>query len=70
MPKVSKKSKFKTYLDKLDANSKRVGIVTEGDSWFAFPLPSRPNVVEVLIKRFGNRAAWLRSEVMGMKPGS
>ncbi len=65
MPKGSKKSKYKTYLDKLDANSACVGIVTEGDSWFAFPLPSRPNVVDVLIKRFGRHAAWLRHESNG-----
>ncbi len=60
-----KKSKFKIYIDKLEASSKRVGILTEGDSWFAFPLPSRPNIVDVLINRFSSHAAWLRHESNG-----
>jgi hypothetical protein len=66
MPKTPvPKSKFDEYIDKLAADPSKVGILSEGDSWFAFPLPSRPNVVEVLIKRFSGRAAWMRLESSG-----
>lgn len=66
MPKdPAPKSKFDEYLAKLAADPSKVGILTEGDSWFAFPLPSRPNVVEVLIKKFTGKAAWLRLEGNG-----
>lgn len=66
MPKTPvRKSKIDEYIDKLAADPGKVGILTEGDSWFAFPLPSRPNVVEVLIDRFSGKAAWLRLEDSG-----
>ena len=66
MPKdTAPKSKFDAYMEKLAADPSRIGILTEGDSWFAFPLPSRPNIVDVLISRFGSRAAWLRLEGNG-----
>lgn len=66
MPKdPAPKSKFDEYLAKLAADPSKVGILTEGDSWFAIPLPSRPNVVEVLIKKFTGKAAWLRLEGNG-----
>jgi hypothetical protein len=46
------KSKIEEYIERLSADPKKVGILSEGDSWFAFPLPSRPNIVDVLIERF------------------
>ena len=63
-PPVSK-TKMEEYIDRLAADPKKIGILTEGDSWIAFPLPSRPNVVEVLIDRFSGKAAWLRLEDSG-----
>ena len=66
MPKASApKSKIDQYIDRLAADPSKVGILTEGDSWFAFPLPSRPNVVDVLINKFSGRAAWMRLEDSG-----
>ena len=66
MPKdPAPKSKFDEYVAKLAADPSKVGILTEGDSWIAFPLPNRPNVVEVLIKKFTGKAAWLRLEDNG-----
>src|SRR5688572_31872838 len=65
MPQVTTKSRFQEYLDKLAADRSKVGILSEGDSWFAFPLPTRPNVVDVLIKKFSGRAAWYRLETNG-----
>jgi len=65
MPQVPNKSRFQEYLDKLAADPSKVGILSEGDSWFALPLPGRPNIVEVLIKRFSGRAAWYRLETSG-----
>jgi hypothetical protein len=58
----SSKTPFEAYIDKLNAAPGRVGILTEGDSWFALPLPGRPNVVDVLIRQLGSKAAWLRLE--------
>lgn len=40
-------------------------ILTEGDSWFAFPLPSRPDILDNLITTFAEKAAWLRLEGNG-----
>jgi len=59
------KSKIDQYIDKLAAGPKKLGILTEGDSWFALPFPSRPNVVDVLIDRFTGKAAWHRLESNG-----
>ena len=56
---------LEAYLKKLSSSPSRRGIVTEGDSWFAFPLASRPNVISKLVKRLGNKAAWLRLEANG-----
>jgi len=61
----SSKTPFQAYIDKLDAAPGRVGILTEGDSWFALPFPKRPNVVDVLIRQLGSKAAWLRLEKSG-----
>lgn len=65
MPQVHTKSRFQEYLDKLAADPGKVGILSEGDSWFALPLPSRPNIVDVLIKKFSGHAAWYRLEASG-----
>jgi hypothetical protein len=66
MPRTpSSKTPFEAYIDKLEAAPGRVGILTEGDSWFALPFPGRPNVVDVLIRQLGNKAAWLRLENNG-----
>jgi len=65
MPSIPVTSKVDEYITKLAADPAKVGILSEGDSWFAFPLRSRPNVVEVLIQRFSGKAAWLRLESSG-----
>lgn len=66
MPKNEpKKTPLQQYRDKLAADPSRVGILTEGDSWFDLPFPGRPNIVEVLIKRFQGKAAFLRLEESG-----
>jgi hypothetical protein len=61
----STKTPLETYIEKLEAVPSRVGILTEGDSWFALPLPGRPSVVDVLIKQLGSKAAWRRLEKSG-----
>ena len=53
------------FRNKLKQHPGAVRILTEGDSWLAFPLPSRPNIPDNLITAFGNRAAWLRLESIG-----
>jgi len=45
----SSKTPFEAYIDKLNASPGRIGILTEGDSWFALPFPKRPNIVDVRI---------------------
>lgn len=66
MPKaIVPKSKVEEYMERLSADPGKVGILTEGDSWFAFPLPARPNIVDVLIKRFSGKAAFMRLEGNG-----
>lgn len=66
MPRTpNPKPKIDEYIAKLATDPSKVGILTEGDSWFALPFPGRPNVVEVLISKFSGRAAWLRLEQSG-----
>ncbi len=55
-------SRFKQKIKRLPG---ALRILTEGDSWFAFPLPSRPNIPDNLITTFGEKAAWLRLEGNG-----
>jgi hypothetical protein len=59
------KSKVDEYIEKLAADPSKTGILTEGDSWFALPLPHRPNIVSMLIEKFNGKAAWLRLEDSG-----
>ncbi len=55
-------SRFKKKIERLP---EALRILTEGDSWFAFPLPSRPNIPDNLIRTFAEKAAWLRLEGNG-----
>ena len=55
-------SRFKRKIQRLPG---ALRILTEGDSWFAFPLPSRPNIPDNLITTFADKAAWLRLEGNG-----
>ena len=55
-------SRFKQKIQRLPG---ALRIMTEGDSWFAFPLPSRPNIPDNLITTFAEKAAWLRLEGNG-----
>jgi hypothetical protein len=66
MPRMQlPESKLDAYRRKLSERPDRIGILSEGDSWFAFPLPSRPNLIDVLIGRYSTKAAWLRLEGNG-----
>jgi hypothetical protein len=53
------------FAKKITANPSLLRVLTEGDSWFAFPLPSRPNAIDRCINRAANKAAWLRLEGNG-----
>ena len=45
------------YRDEIRNNPGCIGLIAEGDSWFAFPSPLRTNVVEILQDTNGNNAA-------------
>jgi hypothetical protein len=53
------------YRDKKRANPSLVGLLAEGDSWFAFPSWLRTNIIEELIERNGGYAAWLTAAANG-----
>jgi hypothetical protein len=53
------------YRDKKRNNPNLVGLLAEGDSWFAFPSWLRTNIIEELIQRNGGYAAWLTAAANG-----
>ncbi len=65
-PFVSSGTPRTRFRDKIKKRPDLPRILTEGDSWFAFPLPERRNIIDQLIDlNDTNKAAWLRLESNG-----